>query len=516
MKRREFIKKSSLLSIPLLIPKASQWFQKSETFHEAIVVGTGYGASVAALRLAQKGIPVLMLEMGQDWSKESLPFSKMTNPRKSSTWMRKKSIAPFGNIFRFKKKHTGVLDRVAYDNIKVYTGRGVRGGSIVNGGMAVMPREEDFQASFPKIDVNHFYTTYFSLAKKMLQVNDIGAAFYQETPYYHFSRVGQQQAEQAGFKTRFIPNVYDFQYMEQEAKGEVPQSALDGEVIYGNNYGKMSLDKTYLKEALTTGLVAILPLHKVDLITQKPSGRYELEVHQLNEGGEVIANKKMQCKALFMGAGSLGSTSLLVKAKALSTLPNLNDEVGRHWGNNGNVMTGRNFVKGGVRRKQSCIPVVSIDNRNDPDNYFLSEIAPLPMNLETWTTLYLLITKVKNDGFFFYDKDTNKVKLSWSKANSNALREKARSFVKSMNKACGGTRAHLLFKNGIGENICYHPLGGCVLGQATDDIGRISGYKNLYAIDSSLIPGTLGANPFLTTTALAEYCMERILEEDFG
>lgn len=516
MKRREFIKKSSLSSLPLLIPNTFAWLTKPAHDYETIIIGTGYGAAVAALRLTEKGIPVLMLEMGKDWSKMDIPFSKMTKPNKFSSWLKRKSIAPFGNIFRFKQKYVGVLDRVTYDNIKVYTGRGVGGGSIVNGGMAVMPRQADFKEAFPQLDTHLFYQTYFPLAKEMLQVNTIDHTFYQETPYYHFSRVGQFQAEQAGYRTRFIPNVYDFKYMEQEAKGEVPQSALDGEVIYGNNHGKMSLDKTYLKQALATGLVKILPLHQVDFISRNPKGKYELMVHQLNNEGEVIAEKKMQCKNLFMGAGSLGSTSLLVKSKALATLPHLNEDIGKHWGNNGNVMTGRNFVKGGVHRKQSCIPVVSIDNRDDPNDYFLAEIAPLPMNLETWTTLYLLITKVKNDGFFFYDKKTNQVKLSWSKANASTLREKARAFVKSMNRATGGTRAHLLFKNGIGENICYHPLGGCVLGKATDDIGRVKGYDNLYIIDGSMVPGGIGANPFLTITALAEYCVERVLEEDFG
>ncbi len=516
MKRREFIQKSSLAVIPFFISHPLSRFSRKKHVYPTIIIGTGYGAGVAALRLAEKGMPVLMLEMGHDWSKLKTPFAKMTRPSKFSAWMRKKSIAPFGNIFRFKKKYPGVLDRQDYDNIKVYVGRGVGGGSLVNGGMAVMPRQEDFAEIFPQLDVKLFYKKYFPLASKMLQVNNIGDAFYQETPYYHFSRVGQQQAEQAGFKTRFIPNVYDFKYMEKEASGEVPQSALDGEVIYGNNYGKQSLDKTYLKQALATGLVTILPLHKVDLIKEKPHGGYELEVQQLNAEGVPLAQKIFHCKNLFLGAGSLGSTSLLVKSKTLSSLSKLNDEVGQHWGNNGNVMTGRNFVRGGVHRKQSCIPVVSIDNRNDPTNYFLSEIAPLPMNLETWTTLYLLITRAKSDGFFYFDKELNKVKLSWSNTNASELRARAKSFVRSMNKACGGTRAHLLFKNGIGENICYHPLGGIVLGKATDHFGRLKGYPNLYVTDSSLIPGGIGANPFLTITALAEYCMEGILAEDFG
>ena len=84
-----------------------------------------------------------------------------------------------------------------------------------------------------------------------------------------------------------------------------------------------------------------------------------------------------------------------------------------------------------------------------------------------------------------------------------------------MRKVNGGTRTHLFFHNGFGADICYHPLGGCVLGQSTDNYGRVRGYKNLYAIDGSLVPGTIGVNPFLTITAIAEYCIEDIILNDF-
>lgn len=60
----------------------------------------------------------------------------------------------------------------------------------------------------------------------------------------------------------------------------------------------------------------------------------------------------------------------------------------------------------------------------------------------------------------------------------------------------------------------YHPLGGLVLGEATDDYGRVRGYRNLYVTDGSLIPGGTGVNPFVTITALAERNIERVLAED--
>lgn len=482
--------------------------------HETLIIGSGYGASVAAFRLAEAGQEVTLLEMGMDWRDSKIPFPKVTHPNKYASWLKNKPIAPFGNAFRGHDKFTGVLDRVAFKHIKIYLGRAVGGGSIVNGGMAVLPLESDFKAVFPQLNVSDFYTRYFPRAKNMLKVNTIASDFYQNSPYYQFSRAGQFEAEKAGYQTRLIPNVYDFKYMEQEAANTVPKSALNGEVIYGNNYGKNSLDKTYLQRASATGRVRILPLHQVQLVRQTQSGDYLLECDILTPYGQVRDRKQFRCKNLFLGAGSIGTTSLLVKSKAMGALTEIHEQVGQNWNNNGNVMTGRNFVKA-VGRLQSTIPVVSIDNRHDASNYFLSEIAPLPINMETWTTLYLLITKGINSGSFYYDNAKGNVKLLWDKANNKVLREKAKHFVRHLNRTNGGTRSHLLFKDGIGENICYHPLGGVVLDKATDGFGRLKGYKRLYVVDSALIPGTIGANPFLTITALAEYCMEHIIKNDF-
>ena len=65
--------------------------------------------------------------------------------------------------------------------------------------------------------------------------------------------VSRDQAASAGFTTAFVPNVYDFTYMKQEQANTAPRSALAGEVIYGNNHGKRTLDRTYLAAAAATG-----------------------------------------------------------------------------------------------------------------------------------------------------------------------------------------------------------------------------------------------------------------------
>ena len=61
------------------------------------------------------------------------------------------------------QKYTGILDRMDFENIRIYLGRGVGGGSLVNGGMAVTPRREYFEEIFPNLDSTLFFNKYFLL-----------------------------------------------------------------------------------------------------------------------------------------------------------------------------------------------------------------------------------------------------------------------------------------------------------------------------------------------------------------
>jgi cholesterol oxidase len=93
-----------------------------------------------------------------------------------------------------------------------------------------------------------------------------------------------------------------------------------------------------------------------------------------------------------------------------------------------------------------------------------------------------------------------------------------RSLFDRINRANLTTYRFDLFgdNRAFADDFCYHPLGGCVLGEATDGCGRVNGYPNLYVNDGSLIPGAIGVNPFVTITALAERNIARIVAEDLG
>ncbi len=527
MNRKEFIRTGilgagalffmqSYALFPFGHDKQEKGIKTQKMKKSTVIIGSGYGGAVAALRLTEAGHKVTILEMGLDWQKSGEKFSAMKHPGNSAAWLRTRTIAPFMNIFPLRK-FTGALDRWDFDHVKIWMGRGVGGGSLVNGGMAVTPKREYFEEILPQLDAELFYDKYFPLARKELQVNVADEKFLNECKYYKFTKVGEAEAQKAGFKTVRVPNVYNFNYMEKECRDEVPKSALAGEVIYGNNHGKNTLDKNYLKKAAETGNLEILDLHKVESITQNGDGSYLLEVTVINTQGETVAKKEITTDKLIVSAGVMGTMELLLKSAAEGKIK-VDDKLGKKWGNNGNFMTGRNWVKafsGGTGLNHSTIPVGAIDNWNDPEHPFFTEIAPLPMGLNVATTLYLMLNRVPKLGAAHYDKQQGKLTLDWDRSNTENMQKNAEYFIRKMSDANGGTRSHLLFHNGWGYDVCYHPLGGAVLGEATDQFGKLNGHEGLYVLDGSLIPGTVGVNPFVTITAVAEYCIENIIRRDF-
>ncbi|MEV7029703.1 GMC oxidoreductase [Streptomyces sp. NPDC093272] len=493
----------------------------------AIVVGSGYGGAVAALRLGQAGVRTLMIEMGQLWNtagSDGKVFCSTAAPDKRSMWFKTRTEAPLASFLWLDvvnkdiTPYPGVLDRVHYDNMSVYVGRGVGGGSLVNGGMAVTPLQSYFAEQFPTVDVNAMYGTYYPRARAMLGVNTVDPAWFESTEWYRFTRTSRKAAANAGLRTTFVPNVYDFGYMQQEAAGTAAKSALAQEVIYGNNHGKKSLDKTYLAAALGTGNLTLHTLEKVRTISRAADGSWLLGVDRIDATGAVVETKQYSCAYLFLGGGSLGTSELLVRARDTGALPALDPGVGAGWSTNGNTMVGRaNHIWDTTGANQATMPVMGIDDWANTSNPVFAEIAPLPIGFETWVSLYLAITKNPQRASFTYDAASDGVKLGWTAAQSAVSVAMAKKLFDRINLANATIYRYDLFGSGskvFADDFCYHPLGGCVLGRATDDWGRVKGYPRLYVTDGSLVPGNIGVNPFVTITALAERTMDRVLAED--
>lgn len=495
-------------------------------FSPAVVIGTGYGASVTALRLGEAGIPTVMLEMGQLWdgrgADDSL-FSPMLSPDRRSMWLKDRTEMPLASflwidINRSIERYAGVLDRVHFgDDMSVYVGRGVGGGSLVNGAMAVTPRRSYLEEILPGVDADEMYRTYFPRANAQLGVNEVDREWFETCDSYQYARLSRKHAERAGYRTAFVPSVYDFDYMRREEAGEVPKSALASEVIFGNNHGKRSLDKTYLAAALGTGNVTIKTLQEVRDIRRAADGTYRLTVRELDTAGAVVSRREMGARYLFLGAGSIGSTELLLRARDTGTLPDLGERIGQGWGTNGNVMFGRaNHMWGLTGGIQSGMPALGIDAWEHPEHPMFAEIAPVPAGVELWASLYLAITKNPERGHFTYDPATDAAKLHWTAEQGQPSIDSAKYHFDRINRVNKTIYRRDLFGDArpFENRFTYHPLGGAVLGDATDPYGRVPGHPNLYVTDGSLIPGSTGVNPFVTITALAERNVERILAED--
>lgn len=488
------------------------------------IIGSGYGGAVAARALTEKGYTVDMIEMGADW--ENMPkksngyrFDQMTSPTERSMWFEDRTDMPLSRIFGMDfvnksiSRAAGVLGVERFANMKVYVGKGVGGGSLANGGMAVTPIRSYFEQVLPQVDAEEMYNTYFPRANTNLGVAAPATDIVGTSKWYQFARLSAAQAAKAGFKHQFVPNVYDWDYMRRENFARAPKSALGGQVIFGNDYGKKSLPKTILATAFATGKVNLIPMTEVKSVTQQSDGSFLLETTTINFTGGVVSQDRRVYDRVIMAAGSVGTNRLLLKAKANGTVRNLPDTLGKSWGPNGNIMVARN-MNAATGAYQSGIPAMGVSNWDNSTNSVFAELAPFPAGIDMRIGLYLAITNNPNLGQFTWNSAAGKMELDWDSTKAAPGVAAAKAFMDKVNAANPGTSYNTgLFLDGktFADYFSYHPLGGAVLGETTDLNGEVKGVPGLFVMDGSLIPGKIGVNPFVTITAIAERNMDRLL-----
>ncbi len=506
-KRRQFLQATLAATATIGASNLRGFASPSEEHIEAVVIGSGFGGSVASLRLAQAGIETVVLERGRRWEITDAgdTFSTYEKPDGRSTWLSPTTII-FGETPI--DVYTGVLDIKVGDGVNVLRGAGVGGSSLVYNGVTYQPTKELFYRVFPRsINYEELDRVYYPRVRSILKPSPIPDDILQ-SPFYLTSRIVLEQAAKANLKARKLDMNIDWDIVRQEIAGTKVASAIDGQVYYGINSGaKQSLDRNYLSMAEATGFVEIRPLHVVIDIEEANRGRFRVSCNQIDEQGIVVDKKTIVCKYLFLAAGSIGTTELLLRAKNNGKLRRLNNQVGQLWGTNGDtigtVLTSMqtNPTKGGPA-------ATVIEDFDNPIGPLVVEQLPLPILPEgVYTSLGMAITKP--EGSLTYNASTKTADLVWPRnsANNEKIRAAYLDFYSRLNEANGTSLAEEL-----NDNTTAHPLGGATIGAVCNPYGRVRGYRNLFVVDGAFIPGsTACTNPSFTIAALAERNMDRFL-----
>lgn len=511
--------------------------------YDYIVIGSGFGGAVSAMRLAEKGYSVLVLEKGKKYNNSDFPKSN-------------KNISKY---FWFPKlKCFGFFKLTLFREAFIVSGVGVGGGSLVYANTHLIPKDTYFknsawakfrdwkQALFPFYEKARFMlgTTrnkVYSLADDLLKevAKDMGRAEYVEGVDVGIYFGDENKKTDPYFK----------------GLGPLRNGCKNcgGCMVGCRHNAKNTLDKNYLFFALKYGAI-IEAEQQAERIEYDPDAKcYHIHSHSSTSW----LNKKRKiytAQGIIVAGGVLGSLELLFKQKyKYKTLPKLSEHLGNNLRTNSEMLcavTSDTKLNHGIAISSGFSPDdnTHVEIVKYPDGSGLmkvfatiaakpSKIAPrflvLLKNIikKPDKFLKLLFTKdwAKNTVIFLVMQNIdNAMKMRYRNglfpglSIVNNQTNKVPSYIEIGQEVMDRYAEKV---NGISQNAVTeilfdiastaHILGGCPMGSSSEegvvnDQFEVFGYPNMYILDGSIVQGNLGVNPSLTITALSEYAMSLI------
>lgn len=493
----------------------------TEETHRVVVIGSGFGGSVAALRLAQAGVPVTLLERGKAWptGPNADTFPTLTPPDKRVLWYgttpeAARAAQTLAGRPLNLEPYVGILEPVLGENMLAVVPAGLGGGSIAYEGVSLQPTPEVFAEIFPAdLDYGLLDRTYYPRVAKMLQLAQASDELI-DSPTYYPARFFKKRSEAAGYDVRKLWMPIDWSYALAELRGEMKPSYTNGNCFLGvNNGGKHSLDVTYLAQARATGRCAIRTHHDVTSVARAADGRWVIQANRTDDYGNTLETKTITTGALIMGAGSVGTSRMLVEADARGTITDLPGAVGTGWGTNGDriyIWTDP-FTDFGKVQGGPCVYGSFAWQDPRTANTIVQAAIP-PVGVDTHSTMVIGYGMSPDRGSFAYSRAADRAVLKFpflgDQASFKVINERMHRTV--------GLNGVLTDVGAVLPNT-WHSVGGATMGTVCDTAGRVHGQKGLYVVDGALIPGSVGAcNPSMTIAAVAEHALDTIVREDVG
>jgi cholesterol oxidase len=524
--------------------------------YDVLVIGSGFGGSVTALRLTEKGYRVAVLEAGRRFDDpDGAPGERHRDLPKTSWRTPRYLWAPALGMTGIQRIH--LLRGEKSSRVLVLAGAGVGGGSLVYANTLYEPPQPFFDDPQWRhiTDWKAELSPFYAQAKRMLGVRPNPTMTPADQAVkrvadrmgrgdtFHLTPVGVLFGEEAGTPV-------DDPYF----GGAGPRRATCtecGSCMTGCRVGaKNMLTENYLYLAEHSG-AKIIPLATARTVRPRPGGGYEVEFTRTGRRG-ARWRRTLTAEHVVFAAGTYGTQRLLHRLKATGTLPRLSDHLGVRTRTNSEAILGvERFRSKGDDHSRGLAITSSFhpDERThiEPTRYgpgsnamgalrsllidgggrvprwarFLGELAARPWdlvrlpNLRNWSrrTIIALVMQTNDNSITVEPSPSGRglrARRGHGEPNPTWIPQAHRA-VRMLAEEIGG------FPGGTWLDLfdiptTAHFIGGCTIGDSPeegviDPYHRVFGHPGLHIVDGSTVSANLGVNPSLTITAQAERAM---------